>query len=99
MKRRVMSVLLALIMAAAAFTPAVHAETDYSEDSNKAVNFSLNLRDDHKKPSCAKPKGVKLEDYDAYYYGTDAYKAEEKVCYLTFDCGYENGYTKKILHS
>ncbi len=97
MKRRVMSVLLALIMAAAAFTPAVHAETDYSEYSNKAVNFSLNLRDDHKKPSCAKPKGVKLKDYDAYYYGTDAYKAKEKVCYLTFDCGYENGYTKKIL--
>ena len=98
MKKRILSALLAVIVAAAAFTPAaVHAETDYSEYSNKAVNFSLNLRDDHKKPSCAKPKGVKLKDYDAYYYGTDAYKAKEKVCYLTFDCGYENGYTKKIL--
>ena len=97
MKKRIMSALMAILVAVAAFTPVVHAETDYSEYSNKSVNFSLNLRDDHKKPSCAKPKGVKLKDYDAYYYGTDAYKAKEKVCYLTFDCGYENGYTKKIL--
>ena len=98
MKKKILSLFLALTVAAASILPAaVHAKTDYSEYSNKAVNFSLNLREDHKKPSCAKPKGVKLQDYDAYYYGTKAYKAKEKVCYLTFDCGYENGYTKKIL--
>lgn len=98
MKKRILSAFMALIMAAAAFFPAsVHAKTDYSKYSNKPVNFSLNLRDDHKKPSCARPKGVKLKDYDAYYYSAKAYKAKDKVCYLTFDCGYENGYTKKIL--
>lgn len=31
--------------------------------------------------------------YDAYFVGDDS----EKVIYLTFDCGYENGYTEPIL--
>ncbi len=34
-----------------------------------------------------------LEKYDSYYIGKDT----EKVLYLTFDEGYENGYTAKIL--
>lgn len=34
-----------------------------------------------------------LKKYDAYYVGN----SEEKVLYLTFDAGYENGYTAQIL--
>ncbi|MDD3347739.1 delta-lactam-biosynthetic de-N-acetylase [Oscillibacter sp.] len=34
-----------------------------------------------------------LSQYDAYYLGDTG----KKVIYLTFDCGYENGYTEKIL--
>ena len=34
-----------------------------------------------------------LKKYDAYYLGG----AKEKVIYLTFDCGYENGYTDAML--
>ncbi len=34
-----------------------------------------------------------LAEYNAYYVGDD----EEKVIYLTFDCGYENGNTEPIL--
>ena len=34
-----------------------------------------------------------LAQYDAYYLGDTS----KKVIYLTFDCGYENGYTEKIL--
>ena len=34
-----------------------------------------------------------LANYDAYYLGDTG----QKVIYLTFDCGYENGYTEKIL--
>lgn len=34
-----------------------------------------------------------LKKYDAYYVGS----GEEKVIYLTFDCGYENGNTEAIL--
>lgn len=35
----------------------------------------------------------KLAQYNAYYLGD----ASQKVIYLTFDCGYENGYTASIL--
>lgn len=34
-----------------------------------------------------------LEQYNAYFMGSE----EEKVIYLTFDCGYENGNTEAIL--
>lgn len=34
-----------------------------------------------------------LKEYDAYFVGS----GEEKVIYLTFDAGYENGYTAQIL--
>ena len=34
-----------------------------------------------------------LKQYDTYYIGSK----EEKVIYLTFDCGYENGNTEAIL--
>lgn len=34
-----------------------------------------------------------LSEYDAWYLGDDT----DKVLYLTFDCGYENGNTEKIL--
>lgn len=44
-----------------------------------------------------KPTGIasaeELEKYDAYFVG----KGEEKVIYLTFDAGYENGNTEPIL--
>ena len=47
--------------------------------------------------SGAQPVGnAKAQDlawYDAYYVGDD----DEKVIYLTFDCGYENGNTEPIL--
>lgn len=46
----------------------------------------------------AMPEGPKesinfIKDYDGYFVGN----TEEKVIYLTFDEGYENGYTEKIL--
>ena len=44
-----------------------------------------------------KPTGnataAELAGYDAYYCG----QGDEKVIYLTFDCGYENGNTEPIL--
>ncbi len=48
-------------------------------------------------PEGSQPVGnataAELKEYDAYYLGN----AEDKVIYLTFDCGYENGYTEAIL--
>lgn len=38
---------------------------------------------------------IDLAKYDAYY--VDTARKDKKVMYITFDCGYENGYTEKIL--
>ena len=44
-----------------------------------------------------KPTGTEsadtLKEYDAYYMA----QSDEKILYLTFDCGYENGNTPAIL--
>ncbi len=46
---------------------------------------------EHKPPSAQNT--IDIDDYNAYYLGD----IEEKTIYLTFDCGYENGFTPKIL--
>ncbi len=44
------------------------------------------------------PSGAEaLSDYSAYYMDNKAYECGEKVLYLTFDAGYENGNISKIL--
>lgn len=75
---------------------AKNQKTDYSKYSNQKISFGLGLRTDHKVPSGDRPSGVKLKDYNAYYYDIHA-KKKDPVVYLTFDCGYENGNTEKIL--
>ena len=45
------------------------------------------------KPPVATVEAARLKKYDAAYIGNTA----EKVLYLTFDAGYENGCTEKIL--
>lgn len=48
----------------------------------------------HEKPAEAGPLlDEVLEKYDAYYKGDE----NQKIIYLTFDNGYENGYTKDVL--
>lgn len=65
---------------------------DYSTTS---YNWGLGLNKEHKKPGGSGPRGWKLKKDGAYYVGKHSKK--NKVIYLTFDCGYEAGYTKKIL--
>lgn len=55
-------------------------------------NWGLSFREDGK-PPVANATFEELRKYDAYY----AEDTEEKVLYLTFDCGYENGNTPAIL--
>ncbi len=47
---------------------------------------------DHQPPSIDRNIGFKLNDYQAYYIGS-----RNKTIFLTFDEGYENGYTASIL--
>lgn len=66
----------------------------YSKYSTKAVEWGLGLRKDHKKPGGNVPyHGFSLKKYNSIYTG----KTNKKYIYLSFDCGYENGQTKKIL--
>lgn len=54
-------------------------------------------RDDNHGPSGCDDT-IDISEYGAYYLDLDAVDNEEdKVIYLTFDCGYENGYTEQIL--
>ena len=72
--------------------------TDYSKYSNAKTGYGLSLKKDHTKPGYNHAQGVKdLSDFNAYYCDEKAAKKKKKVVYLTFDCGYENGYTKTIL--
>lgn len=59
--------------------------------SNEKNGWYFNPNDEHKKPTASDK--IDLNKYDAYYVGT----TDEKVIYLTFDEGYENGYSSKIL--
>ncbi|HEX3037449.1 MAG TPA: delta-lactam-biosynthetic de-N-acetylase [Oscillospiraceae bacterium] len=56
------------------------------------TNWGLGFKENGKQPTGnASPQSLK--QYDAYYVGSP----DKKVIYLTFDCGYENGYTPAIL--
>lgn len=59
-----------------------------SSDGNWGLSFQ-----EEGKPPVANATFDELKQYDAYY----AEDTEEKVLYLTFDCGYENGNTNTIL--
>lgn len=55
-------------------------------------NWGLGFGKDGTQPS-GNASPAELKKYDAYYVGD----GKEKVIYLTFDCGYENGNTEPIL--
>lgn len=71
--------------------------TDSSSASSSAIasaaeNWGLSFQEDGQ-PPVANATFDELKAYNAYY----AEDTDEKVLYLTFDCGYENGNTEPIL--
>lgn len=72
-------------------TEATTVIVDTSGMSNEKLGWYFNPNDEHKKPTASDK--VDLGKYDAFYVGT----TDDKVIYLTFDEGYENGYSEKIL--
>lgn len=67
----------------------------YKEEKVKeasAENWGLGFSTEGQPPT-ANTTAAQLKKYDAYYIGD----TKEKVIYLTFDAGYENGYTPAIL--
>lgn len=66
---------------------------NYDEISNTKFSWYIVRSSDHGVSDC--DHSFQIEQYDAYYADLDA--GDDKVIYLTFDCGYENGYTEQIL--
>ncbi|GKX31848.1 delta-lactam-biosynthetic de-N-acetylase [Vallitalea longa] len=64
---------------------------DTADLSNARDGWSFRVNDEHKQPEGYNK--FDIGQYDAYYVAD----TDEKVIYLTFDEGYENGYTAKIL--
>lgn len=64
-----------------------------SSIDNTKIDWWLVRSKDHSTPRVNDKLNFKLEDYDAYYVGDTS----SKVLYLTFDEGYEKGYTPQIL--
>ena len=73
-------------LAKATYRPA--SATVQNSDGNWGLSFP-----EEGKPPVANATFEELKQYDAYY----AKDTEEKVIYLTFDCGFENGNTPAIL--
>lgn len=65
---------------------------DSSELSSEPFSWSFKRNSNHE-PVIGYSQGIDLAKYDAFY----RVDTDEKVIYLTFDEGYENGYTSRIL--
>lgn len=72
-------------------------EEDYRSCDTTAEEWCFERKPDHTPPSLYRVE-VKnmLEENSAYYLNTEVL-AGDKVIYLSFDCGQENGYTASIL--
>lgn len=79
------------VFAAAVFT-GIAALKDQSVNTSADGNWGLSFQQEGAAP-VANATAEYLAGYNAYY----AEKTDEKVLYLTFDAGYENGYTARIL--
>ena len=74
----------------------VRDKDTYYEYSNNKLAWWFKRDDNHGPSGC--DDTIDISDYGAYYLDVNAdEKNDEKVIYLTFDCGYENGYTEQIL--
>ena len=68
------------------------SDTSNTVIHNKEGNWGLGFGTAGSKPT-GNTTAEELKKYDAYFVGN----SQDKVIYLTFDCGYENGNTEKIL--
>lgn len=67
----------------------------YDKLDNTKIGWGLGRNSEHKTPSIPDSWKKLLNKYNGLYVAN----ANEKVVYMTFDEGYENGYTSKILDS
>ena len=68
-------------------------ETSASQTSNKKIAWGIKRNSEHSQPDVGSANKKTLEDNNGICLGNK----EEKVIYITFDNGYEAGYTNQIL--
>ena len=91
-KRGLISVFL-IIAVVFTFVPTKYVSaSEYDKYSNSSKGWGLYSKTDHSTPGGSSSSST-LKKYGAYYVGDTS----KKVCYLTFDCGYEYGNTPSIL--
>lgn len=66
-------------------------DTDYSQYDNTLYSWWFKRNDSHEQSGCQ--EDFDITQYDAHY----TVPVSEKKMYITFDCGYENGFTPGIL--
>lgn len=66
----------------------------YYDYSNSKLAWYMIRKDNHEPTGC--DDTIDIYKYGGYHIDKGATK-DKKVMYLTFDCGYENGYTSQIL--
>ncbi len=84
--------LLAMFLLGRAVGAATHRVTATSAIAQSPENWGLGFGEEGSQPS-GNASAAELAKYNAYYVGN----AQDKVIYLTFDAGYENGNTEPIL--
>lgn len=70
-------------------------ETNSPGISNKKIGWGIKRNDNHEQPDVGSENKKILEENGGICLGKDT----EKIIYLTFDEGYEAGYTEKILNT
>ena len=66
---------------------------DFSAISNKKICWGIKRSDNHEQPDVGKENNRIIDKYNGMCLGN----SEKKYLYLTFDAGYEAGYTEKII--
>lgn len=77
-------------------TDAVLASTEISSIeslNNKKIGWGIKRNDNHEQPDVGAKNKEILDKYQGIYMGNK----DKKYIYLTFDLGYEAGYTEKIM--
>jgi len=72
----------------------VRDKDTYYDYANNKLAWWFKRDDNHGPSGC--DDTLEISDYGAYYLDKNVTE-KEKVIYLTFDCGYENGYTEQML--
>ncbi len=88
-------VIFSIFLLTCFFVPFLGSDTIAEPAMNSSVtDWGLSFQSPGKTPIIDVPESL-LKQYDAHFVGN----TEEKVLYLTFDAGYENGNTPKILEA